>query len=698
MRLGIFLMILHLAIFRSASCQWIQYNTSNTRGIQSTLVSSCMEGKNNNLWFGTDQGVTCLNRDLGTWNTFNSSNGLLNSFIYQVFEDSQGAIWITTNGGGVSRYKDQAWSNYTVNDGLSYNVVRAVSQAPDGTLWFGTYGRGICSYRPESGFKKITTDKIANCYVLSLLALSDTVLLIGTLHEGLMVVHNNKIDNLNSETGLTGQNVFSLFRDHSGVVWIGTDQGAQPYDPVTNVVLSCPDSLQGKAVYAVCSSTANGLVYATEDRLYKLSNGSWSSFLPDNLSQPTSFYSALYDKNGNAWFGSSNQGLFQNSGVKWYNYYNSTGLNDYYFTDVCEDNKHNIWFTSFSDVYRFDGQNWTSMAKAGGINNASFRHIINDLTGNIWCTAGYNGIYKFDGSTWTNFSCNSYFNNSDVISIAVDPEGNIWTGTSYMGIYRYDGTHWIRHSTDQGLASNNIADIAFLSDGKMVILSEYAQLSFFDGVNWTIDNMLTGSDYIVDMAVDSKDNIWLATQNGIVKYKDNSKEEYFRDPYYYWNYIPFISEDKNGHIWACNTNSGLLRFDGVNWYTYSMADGLSSNYLSSILFDSKGRIWLTSNNGINMSAYVTFIPERETEEKLLAYPNPIYNTLNLQFYADDNGPASVKIFSSDGRLLMQSDKQFVAGNNVMHFESSDWPNGFLVCKIVMKGNEHHIKLIKMPVK
>jgi ligand-binding sensor domain-containing protein len=697
MRIGTILTILLFFITHFTSGQWIQYNTGNTRGIQSSFVSSCLEDQNNNLWFGTDQGVTCFNRNLGTWTLFNTSNGLLNSFIYQVFEDKQGAIWVTTNGGGISRYKNQMWSNYTVKEGLSYNVVRAVAQTPDGTLWFGTYGRGICSYHPESGFKKITTDGIADSYVLSLLALSDTVLLVGTLNTGLIVFHNKVTPTISQGPQLTGKKIFSLFRDHSGAVWIGTDQGVQQYDLSTNSVSPCPDSLEGNAVYAVCEKEANELQFAAANRLYKFSKGSWSSFIPDNLSQPASFYSVFYDTDGNGWFGSSNQGLFRYSGETWYNYCNSTGLNDYNFTDLCEDIKHNLWFSSYSDIYRFDGQNWTSMAKATGIANSYFRHIISDPAGNIWCISEYNGVYKYDGSGWTFFSRDTYFKSSYVISIAVDQEGNIWAGTSYMGIFRYDGTSWTSYSTDQGLASNYIAAIAFLTDGKMVVSSDYSQLSYFDGTNWTVDNTITGNYYISDMAVDSKDNIWLATSNGIVKYKGTDIQEYFRDPFYYWNNFPFISEDKKGHIWACNENLGLLRFDGVNWYTYSTSDGLSSNYLSNILFDSRGRIWLTSNNGINMSEYVTYIPERESDpvEGIMAFPNPFSSVLDLRFFSGNAGNAAVQILSTDGRLLKQFNEKIETGNNVLHFESSGWPDGFLFCSITLNGSTRHVKLLKI---
>ncbi len=370
------LLPLLLGITQIGFGQWIVYNPYNTKGIEGTMVSSGFVAKDDKLWFGTDQGVASYDPEYSIWTNYNTSNWLNSNFIYQVFEDQEGNIWVATNGGGISRYSNYAWTNYTVNDGLSYNVVRAISQSPDGTMWFGTYGHGICSYKPATGFKKYTSEAIANSYVLSILALSDDLILIGTLTQGLIVLENDTVRSIQNGNELSGKKVFSIFRDHSDKIWLGTDQGAQQYDPSTRTVLACPDSLQGKTIYSICENQANELVFTSNNKIYTVSNGSWSSFIPDNLLSSTAFYSAFYDKEGNGWFGSSNQGLFKKTGLSWYNYYNSTGLTATYLNNMCEDKNHNLWFTSYGDIYRFDGQNWNNITKKAGIETDYFGKIL----------------------------------------------------------------------------------------------------------------------------------------------------------------------------------------------------------------------------------------------------------------------------------------------------------------------------------
>jgi ligand-binding sensor domain-containing protein len=679
--------------------QWIVYNPYNTKGIEGTMVSSGIAASDDKIWFGTDQGVASFDPAYSIWTNYNTGNSLTNNFIYQVFEDKEGNIWVATNGGGVSRYSNSGWTNYTIHDGLSYDVVRAVSQSPDGRMWFGTYGHGICTYKPWTGFKKSAVESIANSFVLSVLAVTDDLILIGTLNEGLVVLENDTVRSLQNGNELTGKKVFSIFRDHNNKIWLGTDQGAQQYNPSTRTVSSCPDSLQGKTIFSICENQAGELVFASNNRIYKATNDSWSSFFPDNLINPTTFYAAFYDKEGNGWFGSSNQGLFRKTETSWFNYCNSTGLDgSYYLTDMCEDKNHNLWFCSYQNIYRFDGQNWNNITKKAGLVNDYFGKMISDQNGNVWFTSTYKGLYKYDGNKFTNYSQSVYFNDGYIINLALGPDGSIWAGTSDHGIYRYDGTKWTRFSSEQGLASNNVRGMAFFRDGKLAVASDYSEISIYDGKSWKVDRSMSGLYYIMDMAIDSGNNIWLATYNGLVRHKNTETQVYFADNAYGQNYITFVSVDKSGQVWAGIYYTGLLKYDGTNWTTYNMATGLSSNYLKDILFDSRGRTWVIADNGINMSSFFTSVDEPPSfpSEKSKVYPNPFSATFDIQYSSNAEGFADIHIYSADGRLVKQyNHKKVDIGGNTFHFESDNWPDGILFCKIIMAGYSENIKLLKV---
>lgn len=692
------LLPLFLGISQIAPGQWIVYTPSNTKGIEATMVSSGLITTDNKLWFGTDLGVTCYDPAYSFWTSYNSGNGLNTNYIYQLFEDENGSVWAATNGGGISRYSNGSWTNFTVKDGLSYNVVRAISQSPDGTLWFGTYGHGICSYRAGTGFKKWASEGLDDSYVLSMLALSDELILIGTLNEGLIIFDRDTVRSPVNENELSGKKIFSIFRDHNNKIWLATDKGAQQYNPSTDILSSCPDSLQGKTIYSICENQANELVFASNNKIYTVSNGTWSSFIPDNMPYSTSFYSAFYDREGNGWFGSSNHGLYKKTGNSWYNFYNSQGLeNANYLYSMCEDKNQNLWFSGYSGIYRFDGQNWYNVAQNAGLKSQDFDEIITDSNGNIWFNAPYNGVYKYDGNALTYYSRAAYFNNGYLVSLAAGPDGSIWVATDWNGIYRYDGGSWTHFTAEQGLATNSVRAMAFFKDGRLAVVTNYFDISIYDGTSWETENPMFGYQDIYDMAIDWENNIWLATINGLARHKDSETQFYLSNTSG-WNYVTFVSVDKYGHVWAGLYNTGLLSYDGTDWNTCNEASGLSASYLRDILFDSRGRTWVLAENGINMSADFTGIddPESEPAEKARAYPNPFSGSFDIQYWSNMAGQADIHIFSADGRLIGQyNHKKVDIGENIFHFEADNWQNGILFCKIIMAGSSENIKLLKV---
>ncbi|PSK90466.1 ligand-binding sensor domain-containing protein, partial [Taibaiella chishuiensis] len=52
-----------------------------------------------------------------------------------------------------------------------------------------------------------------------------------------------------------------------------------------------------------------------------------------------------------------------------------------------------------------------------------------------------------------------------------------------------------------------------------------------------------------------------------------------------------IAQTKDGFIWF-GTEAGLCRFDGVNFKTFTMEDGLPANDILTLHIDSRGRIWI----------------------------------------------------------------------------------------------------------
>ncbi len=55
-------------------------------------------------------------------------------------------------------------------------------------------------------------------------------------------------------------------------------------------------------------------------------------------------------------------------------------------------------------------------------------------------------------------------------------------------------------------------------------------------------------------------------------------------------------QDKDGFIWI-STDVGVTRYDGKSFHNYTLADGLSDNYILAVKTDSKDRKWFLGYNG-----------------------------------------------------------------------------------------------------
>ena len=80
---------------------------------------------------------------------FNEISGLPSSETYEVFQDSNGFIWIASDR-GVSRYNGGEFQNFTIRDGLTDNTVFGFYEDHLKRIWFRTYSGALSYYQNDS--------------------------------------------------------------------------------------------------------------------------------------------------------------------------------------------------------------------------------------------------------------------------------------------------------------------------------------------------------------------------------------------------------------------------------------------------------------------------------------------------------------------------------------------------------------------
>ena len=108
-----------------------------------TDYAELREDRAGNLWFGSTTRGVLLRRTDGREFQVTMDEGLENDAIKRIFEDSQGNIWLATNGGGVARLRPKRFAVLDRAAGLTQPVVNSLAETAPGEFLIGTHGGGV---------------------------------------------------------------------------------------------------------------------------------------------------------------------------------------------------------------------------------------------------------------------------------------------------------------------------------------------------------------------------------------------------------------------------------------------------------------------------------------------------------------------------------------------------------------------------
>lgn len=353
--------------------------------LTSNTIASLFLDKQQNLWIGTEgSGIHILNTATGeiSYILAGQDKGMLSSeSVSAIYEDRESRKWIGTLKGGLNmmepvkkRFESFAHSPLNANS-LIYHFVSSFYEDTARNLWIGTDGGGISFWnRAENRFTNFR-------------------------HEA---------GNANS---LSSNLVSNIRQDFEGDLWIATyGGGINRYNKTTRTFehYRCINPITGeenKNVWLVYEGRDKNLWATTFSRgkLYRF-NRQLKRF---DLFDPylTDLISFMEDAAGKLWAGNSHQ-LIQIDKQNGEHVYYEIGKP---IRALYEDRKHHLWLgTEGGGLILFDRQQGKITARyseAEGLCNNSVLNILEDNKGNLWLSTFY-GLSKFNiaGKPFTNFN------------------------------------------------------------------------------------------------------------------------------------------------------------------------------------------------------------------------------------------------------------------------------------------------------
>ncbi len=191
-----------------------------------------------------------------------------------LFIDRDGAMWIGTIADGLYRIYNGKADHFRSVDGLSGDSVISFFQDREGNLWITTNG-GVDLFRNTPVMTFSTPEGVSTAEVRSVLAARDGSLWIGG-KGSLDNLRNGEFSSIKTNHGLPGEVVSGMFEDNSGRLWLGVDESLMVYEQGKFTEVTKPDgsplALGGHVVAITEDLDQNiwSMTYTLPRRLYRI--------------------------------------------------------------------------------------------------------------------------------------------------------------------------------------------------------------------------------------------------------------------------------------------------------------------------------------------------------------------------------------------------------------------------------------------
>jgi ligand-binding sensor domain-containing protein/serine phosphatase RsbU (regulator of sigma subunit) len=455
--------------------------------------------------------------------------------------------------------------------------------------------------------------------------------------------------NYNTPQGLPQSQVLTIFQDHKGFMWFGTNGGgAGKFDGNKFTTVSDNDGLISNIVFSIVQNQKNEIVFGTSKGIsvyngFKFKNynekqglnNSWvfkvlqdddktwigtlegvyilqgekiRRFSFDKTLDKAAVFSIFIDSKKRIWFGTINNGAicYDSKNNNFTNYNTSNGLQENFVFSFAENAQQEILVGTVGGVNIINTTN--------GIRNCdyipsqfniAFRSILTNKN-EQWFGSASDGLYKYYNKSITNFNLANGLTFNSIMSLYLDREDNLWMGTDGSGVYKYLGDQFVSYSKTDGLPENYVNAVAQDSKGAYWVALRNSGLSKIEGKNITNYKVeRSRPDEIPDNNITSilplaDGRIFFGTLEGLCIY-ENGKFKTFSEYGFRKKYILSLYEDSKKNIWI-GTNNGFFKYSNGVITEVTAINSLRKEGIEFPIFcaveDKNNSIWVGTEHGI----------------------------------------------------------------------------------------------------
>ena len=371
---------------------------------------------------------------------------------------------------------------------------------------------------------------------------------------------------------------------------------------------------------------------------------------------------------GSVWIATYGGGVSRYHDGKFTLYTVADGLASDYATALLGTGGGEMWIGTDRGISRFRDGKFETLSAPQGLVNEAVRSLFRDRDGSrdgaVWVGTVKGGISVFRNGRFETPTFTGEAPTAQVSGMFRDVRGALWLATS-DGLFRLRDGRLTRYSTTDGLSANRVRRVLEGPKGSLwiVTMNGLDRVSRPDQETVQIDNMIALTSLSCGL-IDREGSLWVGSLNaGLTRLGQGHFTTYTSADGLADDYVSTVLEDVNGNVWV-GTHGGLMRFvDGV-FTSYAGRSGLASRIVYSMAQDRAGHLWVGTEQGVFRSNVKQSCTAARCEPLFTPLVAPGLPPLNARTLLEDRSGAIWIGLHQDGLVRVENGR-------AKHFTAED---------------------------